>query len=110
MRRDRLAERRLGVGQSLAAARPVAAADQEGGMAGAPAEIADQPGAEDDERERHVEEEDRDEGRRRDADHDAVLQRPLADRARPPRSTTASTAALRPKNSAATMPTLPQAA
>ncbi len=48
-------------------------------MPGASAEITDQPGTEDDERERHLEEEDRDEGRRREADHDAVLERPLAD-------------------------------
>jgi len=39
MRRDLLAERRLGVGQSLAAARSVAAADQEGRMPGASADI-----------------------------------------------------------------------
>ena len=43
-------------------------------------------------------------------DHDPVLERAPADRARTASSTIASTAAFRPKNSAATMPTLPKAA
>ena len=69
------------------------------------AEIADEARRENDERERHVEEKDADEGRRREADHELFL-RAFAD-AHDRLSTIASTAALRPKNRAETMPTLP---
>ena len=79
MRRQLLAERRLGVGDRLARRGPVPAAGEEGRVTGATAEIADQRGSEDDERERHAEEEDRDERGGRDPDHDLVLERAPAD-------------------------------
>ena len=74
------------------------------------ADIADHAGAEDDERERHVEKEDRDEGdarRARSSPGCCSARLPMRTTAS---STIASTAAFRPKNSAATKPTLPKAA
>ena len=65
MRRRLLAEQRIGVGHLLVADLAVAAAGQERRQPGAPAEVADQAGASDDDRERHVVEEERDEGRGR---------------------------------------------
>ena len=44
MRRQCLAERRLGVGDGLARRRPVPAAGEKGRVAGAPAQVADQAG------------------------------------------------------------------
>jgi hypothetical protein len=79
MRRQVLAEPAVGVGDLLPAERAVAAARVERREAGAPAEPADQGGAEDDQRERQVEHEDRDEGGGREADHQRVPERAAAD-------------------------------
>ena len=57
----------------------VSAADAKRGEAGQVAEKADQRRAEHDQRERHAEEKDAEEGRRRERDHDRVLERAPAD-------------------------------
>ena len=67
------------VGDLLGADLAVPAAGQEGFQAGAPGNVADDAGAEDDDGERHVIEEDGDERNRRQRHHDVVLERPLAD-------------------------------
>ena len=79
MLRRLLAQQRIGVGQLLVADLAVAAAGQERRHAGTTAEIADQAGNQDDDRKRHVVEEQGDEGRRRQAAHGVVLERALAD-------------------------------
>src|SRR5438132_8994156 len=79
MGRHRLAEGRIGVGQRRALARPMAAADEERRNAEPAAGEADDPGAKYDDRKRHAEEKDRDEGNDREPHHDVVLQRPPAD-------------------------------
>ena len=78
MRRRLLAEQAFGVGQAAFAV-AVAGSDLKRRGARAGADIADQRGARDDDRERHVEEEDGDEGGGRERDHRVVLERALAD-------------------------------
>ena len=110
MRGDLLAEQAVGVGERRVARRAVAAVRLEGGDAGALPRPADAAGGEDDQRERHGEEEDGDERRAAITTHHAVLRAPACRSASTASSTIASTAAFRPKNSAATMPIAPKPA
>ena len=77
MRGQLVAEQAVAVRRSVRGT--VTPADLERVESGAAADEADQAGREHDERERHVEKEDRHEGGGGDADHDAVLQRLPAD-------------------------------
>ena len=79
MVRRLLAQQGFGIRHRLAAGRGMASRSLEGAQARTAAEEADHPGPQHDQRKRQVEQEDRGEGRRRDADHDAVLQRLGAD-------------------------------
>ena len=79
MRRHAFAERGLGVGNHFAVLAMAIAAGQERRNTGTPAEEADQGGCQNDQRERHVEGEDRDERGGREAKHDVVLERAPAD-------------------------------
>ena len=79
MRRSGLAQQRLGIGHVGRAHVAVAAARLERRPAELAAREADDAGADDDDGERHVVEEDGDEGRDRDRAHDVVAQGALAD-------------------------------
>ncbi len=75
MVRRLLPQQGFGIRHRLAPGRGMAAGALERAQARTAAEEPDHPGPQHDQRERQVEQEDRGEGRRRDADHDAVLQR-----------------------------------
>ena len=73
------AERGLRIGIHFAVLAVLVAAGQECGQAGSPAEEANQGGHQNDQRERHVEGEDRDERCGSETKHDVVLERSPAD-------------------------------
>ena len=74
-----VAERRIGIGDLLVADLPMAIAGKKRGQTSAPADEPDDRRDQDDQRKWRVEKEDRDEGRRRDAEQDVVVERAFAD-------------------------------
>ena len=79
VRRQGFSQSRRRVGNRLAVPGTVPAPAEEGRVPSPAAEIADHACRENDERKRHIEQEDRHERDGGDRDHDVVLQRPPAD-------------------------------